>query len=123
MAEEFSIKQDDTLPKIAATLYRDASKSTVVDLSTAIGVNFHMMARAELDEATPTLKVEAAATILAPSADGKVEYAWADGSDTDTDGVFLGEFEVEWSATSRTTYPNNGYIVITITKDLDSTGE
>ncbi len=124
MAEKFTIKQDDTLPKIRVQCWDDEAKTQKTDLTLATGVNFHMMERDEADKAIPTLKVEAAAAIVGAPLDGVVEYAWIDAADdTDTHGRFFGEFEVVWSPTSRTTYPNDGFVFITITRDLDSTSE
>ncbi len=122
--ETFTIKQDDTLPGIQIQCWDDEAKTQKTDLTLATAVNFHMMERDEADKAVPTLKVEAAADIVGAATDGVVEYLWIDAAeDTDTDGRFFGEFEVEWSATSRTTFPNDGFIYITITRDLDSTSE
>ncbi len=122
--EKFTIKQDDTLPKIQIQCWDDEAKTQKTDLTLATAVNFHMMERDEADKATPTLKVEDIADIVDPATDGVVEYAWDDGNeDTDTDGRFFAEFEVICSPTSRTTFPNDGFIFITITRDLDSTSE
>ncbi len=124
MAEKFTIKQDDTLPKIRVQCWDDEAKTQKTDLTLATGQAFHMMERDEADKAVPTLKVEAAAVIVGPAIDGVLEYAWDDvANDTDTDGRFFGEFEVTWSLTSRTTYPNDGFVFITINRDLDSTSE
>ncbi len=124
MPERFTIKQNDTLPKIQVQCWDDEAKTQKTDLTLASGVNFHMMQRDEADKATPILKIESAATIVGAVTDGVVEYAWSDGDgDTDVADKFFGEFEVEWSASSRTTFPNNGFVYITITRDLDSTSE
>lgn len=124
MPERFTIKQDDTLPKIQVQCWDDEAKTQKTDLTLATGVNFHMMQRDEADKATPTLKVEAAGAFVGVKVDGVVEYAWVDANnDTDTADKFFGEFEVEWSPTSRTTFPNDGFVFITITRDLDSTSE
>ncbi len=122
--EKFTIKQDDTLPKIQVQCWDDEAKTQKTDLTLASDVNFHMMQRDEADKATPTLKVESAADIVGAPTDGVVEYAWSDGDgDTDVADRFFGEFEVVWSPTSRTTFPNDGFVYITITRDLDSTAE
>ena len=124
MAEKFTIKQDDTLPLLQVQCWDDEAKTIKTDLTLATDVNFHMMERDEADKAVPTLKVESAGSIVGASTDGVVQYVWSDGDeDTDTDGRFFGEFEVIWSPTSRTTFPNDGFVHITITRDLDSTSE
>ena len=122
--EKFTIKQDDTLPGIRIQCWDDEAKTQKTDLTLSTAVNFHMMERDEADKAATTLKVEAVAAIVGPTVDGVVEYLWSDANeDTDTDGKFFGEFEVIWSATSRTTFTNDGFIFITIPRDLDSTSE
>ncbi len=122
--EKFTTKQDDTLPKIRVQCWDDEAKTQKTNLTLATGQNFHMMERDEADKATPTLKVEAAAVIVGAATDGVLEYAWDDAAgDTDVAGRFFGEFEVVWSPTSRTTFPNDGFIYISITRDLDSTAE
>ena len=123
-AEKFTIKQDDTLPSIQVQCWDDEAKTQKTDLTLATSQFFHMMERDEADKAVPTLKVEAVANIVGAATDGVLEYVWSDvNEDTDTDGKYFGEFEVNWSATSRTTFPNDGFIFITITRDLDSTSE
>ena len=57
-------------------------------------------------------KVRASAVVLNPSATitdpdcGKVRYDWGPG-DTDTDGTYLGEFEVTLPSGKPMTFPNN----------------
>ena len=122
--EKFTIKQDDTLPKIRVQCWDDEAKTQKTDLTLSTAINFHMMQRDEADKATPTLKVEATADIIGAPTDGVVEYTWDDGNgDTDVADRFFGEFEVVWSPTSRTTFPNDGFVYITIIRDLDSTAE
>ena len=124
MAETFTIKRDDTLPKIRVQLWDDEAKTIKTDLTLATSQAFHMMDREEAGLAAPTLKIEAAAQIIGPATDGVLEYGWIDGNDdTDTEGTYFAEFEVTWSATLRTTYPNDGYIIVKIPDDLDATAE
>ena len=123
-SEQFTIKRDDTLPKIQVQLWDDEAKTIKTDLTLATGQAFHMIDRDQVGLTSPTLKVEAAAIIVGAATDGVLEYAWIDASDdTDTGGTFFAEFEVTWSSTLRTTYPNNGYIIIKIVDDLDTTAE
>ncbi len=124
MAETFTIKRDDTLPKIQVQLWDDEAKTQKTDLTLAASQAFHMMDREESGLAAPTLKIEAPANIVGAPTDGVLEYAWIDGSgDTDVEGTYFAEFEVNWSATLRTTYPNDGYIIVKIPDDLDATAE
>ncbi len=122
--EKFTIKRDDTLPRIQVQLWDDEAKTVKTDLTLATSQAFHMMDRDQAGLASPVLKVEAAATIVGVATDGVLEYAWIDANnDTDTEGTYFAEFEVTWSATLRTTYPNDGYIIVKIVDDLDATAE
>ena len=124
MAETFTIKRDDTLPKIQVQLWDDEAKTVKTDLTLATSQAFHMMDREEAGLAAPTLKVESPAVVVGAPTDGVLEYVWSDGDgDTDVEGTFFAEFEVTWSPTSRTTYPNDGYIIVKIPDDLDATAE
>ena len=122
--EQFTIKRDDTLPKIQVQLWDDEAKTEKTDLTLATEQNFHMIDRNQVGLSNPTLKVEAAATVVGAAIDGVLEYAWSDSNDdTDTAGIYFAEFEVTWSPTLRTTYPNDGYIVVKIVDDIDATDE
>ncbi len=104
----FSIKQDDRIPSIAATLtYADG---TVIDL-TGGAVKFLMR-----PEAGGAVKVNATATIVLPATAGAVRYDWAAG-DTDTVGTFQAEWEVTISGL-KITVPNDSYILVVVTEDI-----
>ena len=104
----FFVKQNDTSPKLAATL-KDGN-GQVVDV-TGASVRFHM---AKLNSST--VITDASATVTNGSA-GTVEYAWT-ASDTASIGTFCGEFEVTFPTGLIETYPNSGYISIQITDDI-----
>jgi hypothetical protein len=105
----FYIKQNDTSPKIQATL-KDGD-GDVINLTDAI-VRFHMR---EIGETTTT--TDASATVVSPATSGVVQYNWA-ADDTDTVGSYQAEFEVEYGDGSIETFPNNGYIRVEITDDI-----
>lgn len=105
---DFSIKRNDLLPPITATL--TYSDGTPVDVTGAT-VRFFMSALTG-----GTAKVSGAATIVSGT-DGEVQYAWA-GTDTDTAGDYMAEWEVKFPSTKRLTFPNNGYLAIQILPDL-----
>ncbi|MDX1810435.1 MAG: BppU family phage baseplate upper protein [Gammaproteobacteria bacterium] len=105
---DFEIKRNDTSPDLECTLQGNDGVS--VDITGAT-VRFHMTKKGET-----TPKVDALATNV-DEASGKVKYEW-NAADTDTKGVFRGEFEVTYSDGSIETFPNNSYIPINIYEDL-----
>jgi hypothetical protein len=82
----------------------------VVDLTNATSVRFMMGL-----EGSTTNKVAAAATFVSRPA-GTVQYAWT-GTDTDTVGDYDGEFEVTWPGSKPETFPNRGFIKISVYQD------
>lgn len=110
---DFTIKRNDTLPKIEATLQQN---SIVYDLTGAT-VKFIMK-----KSGSGAAKVDASATVVDASG-GQVEYAWDDvAGDTDTEGDYNAEFEVTTGSGEILTFPNGAdgtdYITIEITEDL-----
>jgi hypothetical protein len=102
------IKQGDLLPILAATLQTAAG--VVVDLT---GGTIKFLMRTE-PGATP--KINAAAAIVSPTA-GTVQYLWS-GTDTDTAGIFQGEFEFTAPGGKKYTFPNDSYFQVVITDDV-----
>lgn len=105
----FSMKRNDTLPVHEAVLKRG---STVVDLTDASSVRFHMIKLTNGSSA----KVDAAATIVSATA-GAVKYAWAAG-DTDTADTYKVEYEVNWSDGSVETFPTTAVEIVRIYEDF-----
>jgi hypothetical protein len=107
---DFTIRQDDTLPNLVATLKNAAG--TGIDLSTGVtGVKFIMN-----NIASGTNKVNAACTITTP-ASGIVTYEWL-AADTDTAGAFRGEFQITYTSGKILTCPNATYVTIDVIADL-----
>lgn len=107
------MKQHDLLPQLQVTLEKTDPVSGVtsaVDLTTATSVLFLMR------NAIVGLKVNALATITA-AATGAVAYTWT-GTDTDTAGLYDGEFQVTWGSGKIETFPNDSYLKIKIYADL-----
>ncbi len=111
MAVDFTIKRNDRLPSLAATL-TDALGAPV-DLTSTL-VRFIMAAGA----GTGTVAVNAPAVVV-NSSGGTVRYDWAAG-DTATSGTFNGEFEVTFPNGKKQTFPSANYITIQIFNDLDN---
>lgn len=110
MATDFTIKSDDQLPEIQAVLKDD--DGNVVNLTGVDGVRFIMK-----NKQTGETKVDAPATIITPAA-GLVKYSW-EPEDTDTVGVYNGEFEVEFTSGDKLeTFPNWKHIQIKVFGDL-----
>jgi hypothetical protein len=70
---------------------------------------------------TGAVKIDEAAAIIVSAnpggaGDAVMRYDWQVG-DTDTVGIFEGEFEVTFPDASIKTYPNEGYITINVTKE------
>ena len=110
---DFTIKRNDTLPKLEATL----QQNNVVYNLTGATVKFIMK-----KEGSGTAKVNSAVTVV-DAASGQVEYAWDDvAGDTDTEGDYNGEFEVTTGSGEIITFPNGAdgtdYFTIEITEDL-----
>ena len=109
---DFRLKEGDTEPPLTVTLKRDGS---AFDLSTVTNasVQFRMGATDEDPQ------VDASATIVDAGA-GEVQYDWQSG-DTDTAGTYNCEFVVTGDNNYESTFPVDGYIVGTISREVQST--
>lgn len=107
MATSFTIKQNDRLPDLVATL---KAGGVAADISGNTGVVFHMKPE------SGTIKVNAACVVV-DATNGIVKYLWT-AADTDTVGTFLGEFEVSFAGPKTETFPNDSNFTITVVDDL-----
>lgn len=104
----FNIKQGDTSPSLRVKLKNpDQSAANL----TGASVRFHMRA---VDASVAS--VDHDATIVDVTG-GEVQYDWQAGN-TSAAGSFYGEFEVTFSDGTVGTYPNDGYLDISITEEL-----
>ena len=106
---DFYIKRNDRYPSIQQTLL--ISDTAVRDL-TGCTVKFIMWLKS-----TGAVKINASASVVAPTTGGVVRYDWA-ASDTDT----AGRYDAEWEVTETTsgkieTFPNNCALPIYILED------
>ena len=105
----FNIKQNDTSPALSVVVAD--SSGTAINI-TGASVIFKMRA-----VNSSSLKVNSSATIT--NASNGVSYTFS-ASDTDTAGLFQGEFQVTFSGGAIETFPNSEYISINVLDDLDS---
>lgn len=105
----FDIKQNDRRPYLEIAF--EDSTGTAVDLTGVLGVYFSMRAIGG------SVKVNRQSCTVTSAADGEAEYRWASG-DTDTSGVYEGEFEIEWTSGVYETHPTDGYIKVTVHDDI-----
>lgn len=107
---DYFLKQGNTDPSIQSTL-TDASGDPI-DLRNASGVEFQMR------HATHGfVAVDASADIL-DAVNGVVGYSWSDG-DTDTTGLYYGEWVVTYSDGSVGSIPNDGFIQLYISPGVN----
>jgi predicted dehydrogenase len=104
----FYIKQNDTSPKILATLQN--ANGDAIDL-TGASVKFHMRT-----VGGASTVVDAAATIVT-AASGIVRYSWVS-PNTATIGSYQAEFQVTYADATIETFPNDSYISVEIVDDI-----
>lgn len=107
---DFTIKRNDLLPAIRA--YLKNADGTALDL-TGRSVKFIMRLRSAAD--LSAAKVNTTASITDATA-GLVSYQWV-GTDTDTAGAYIGEFETLLGA-QKQTVPSGGYVTVDVVADL-----
>ena len=103
-----NMKRNDRLPSIAAAL--TYSDGTVIDLTAATALKFIMR-----NAATGAVKINATA-VIEDADSGLVRYDWA-GTDTDTAGAYLAEWETVIGG-NKITVPNDGYLIVNIVEDI-----
>ena len=108
MKVDFYIKRHDTRPPLVKNLL-DADGNPA-DLSTANTVVFIMTAGT-------AAKVDRVPVVVTDAPAGEVAYQWAE-ADTDTSGVYDGEFEVTFTDGGVQTFPNPKKMVILVGDDL-----
>ena len=111
----FAIKLGDRLPVLRAQLLDD--NGTAVNLT---GATVKFGARRRGSRAA-VLNTSTGVSTLGDPAEGNVQYAWQDG---DTAALGLGdhegEFQVEFPDGRKGTFPGDGYIPISVRRDIAS---
>jgi len=112
------IKRHDTLPRVSGRLVESDldNPGTPVPVNlTGCTIKFIMVT----DDDLRTVKVNSAASIIS-AIDGTFEYAWI-GADTDTQGSYLGEFEISFpSGGGKLSVPPDDTLKIRIRADFDN---
>jgi BppU N-terminal domain len=106
---DFTIKQGDLDPAIAATIL-DADGA--VQNLTGATVTFRLATAA-----IPPVEVFSRDADIDDAALGLVAYTWQAG-DTDTVGAYYAEFVINWSVGHTQTIPSQGYYLIAIEPKL-----
>lgn len=121
----FKIKRNDTLPAIQVSI------STKGNLGQKIGYNLIGIPNTSSVTATTTaitftmvdecsnLKVYNQPAQIVCHSGGTIQYQWQEG-DTDTEGIFYGEFELHYDTGQKISIPTQGGIKIEILKDINS---
>lgn len=107
MSDTLTLKRGDTSPALAYAL-----QPTTINLTSATVV-FNMR-----NKSTGTVKINrGAATVVTATGSPTLGYLWL-AADTDTAGVYEGEFEVTYADTTKQTFPADGFITIVVTPDI-----
>lgn len=111
---DFTIKRNDTLPALEINIFDRGVLGEVqpFNLSGATGVTFTMM------DKNGNYRVERSDGIIMSITGGTIQYPWKDGDTTDG-GDYFGEFQINYSNGGRLSIPQEGYINITIFKDIN----
>lgn len=111
----FKIKRNDTLPNLQVSIATKGTlgQKTGYNLTGVTGVTFSMV-----DDCSNMKVYNQSAQIVCISG-GTIQYVWQNG-DTDTEGVYYGEFELNYDTGQKLSIPTQGGIKIEILKDIDS---
>lgn len=102
---DLTIKRNDTLPILTATLEDQAGP---IDLTDALQVRVLLKTDAVLITGVCT---------IADAPAGEITYTWDAVDDTATAGTYQGEFEITWPDGVET-IPNDTYFELLIIEDL-----
>lgn len=102
----FTIKQYNTVPSLEATL--------VDYLGQPVSLAGATIVFAMRSQNNQNLVIDGVAFIVDAAA-GKVAYQWDQG-DTNTDGAFIGEFQVTYPNGGKESFPNGDYIQIHVVR-------
>ena len=109
--ETFYIKQNDT----ASFLTRDLKDAFGAPVNvTGASVVFSMRVKP-----AGAIKVDGVDAVIVTAGTGRVRYEWI-AANTNTADEYEGEFQVTYANGKIQTFPNDGYIPVVITDDIES---
>src|SRR5260370_1247076 len=108
---DFTIKRNDLLPPLVATLLGSDGASYQIPTDSTVTLR--------LRSVNPTLgiKVSSSTVTISDALQGLVQYDWQEG-DTDTSGLYNFEFEVTLVSGKRITFPNYGFRTLEVVPSL-----
>jgi hypothetical protein len=113
----FKIKRNDTLPVLQVNIGTRGNLGQKIgyDLTNVVAsaITFTM-----IDNCSNTKVYAKPAQIICVSG-GTIQYSWEEG-DTDTEGIYFGEFELIFNTGQKLSIPTQGGIKIEILKDINS---
>lgn len=110
MATTFTIKQNDTRPKLVTTLSGFGGGAT---LATATSVSPKMRL-----STTPFTVVTLGGTcVITDAANNQITYTWV-AADTSVNGIYEIEFQILWNDGGVETVPNDSYNTIIVKDDI-----
>jgi hypothetical protein len=110
----FKIKNGDTAPAYVVDLQDDVDTTpAAINLTSATSVTLKMR-----EHGTTGAPVLDEPMTITTAASGRCTYEWQTG-DTDNTGTYDVEFEILWNDGTIETVPNDGYLTVEITDDLD----
>lgn len=112
--QNFVIKRNDTLPSLIVKVKTRGPLGEIIPftLSGVTATTFSM------SDDCNNLKFSSMAAQILCASGGSMQYSWQEG-DTDTDGLFKGEFELFFSDGKKLSVPTMGGINIQIVKDIN----
>ncbi len=112
----FIIKRNDTLPALSLSVKSRGCLNEIIpfNMSGVSACTFSM------SDDCGNLKISSSSAQITSASGGTIQYNWIS-EDTDTDGKFLGEFELFFNGGNKMSIPTLGAIEIVITKDINGT--
>jgi len=108
-APVFFIKQNDTTPALEAFLQDGRGRAVSLTGATVV---FHMRLASDL-----SAKITDGTTSVVKATKGQVKFDFS-ASNTDTPGIYQGEFQVTFSNGDIETFPNDDYIKVIMVDDV-----